>query len=63
MGVSTRKVTEVTEQLCASASRRDAGQELEEFRNRELGEYPIVYLDARFERAAEWTCLKAGVNR
>ena len=53
MGVSTRKVTEITEQLCgleisATQVSRVAGmldEELEEFRSRELGEYPIVYLD------------------
>ena len=58
MGVSTRKVTEVTEQLCgleisATQVSRVAGmldEELEEFRSRELGEYPIVYLDAHYEK-------------
>ena len=48
MGVSTRKVTEITEQLCgleisATQVSRVAGmldEELEEFRSRELGEYP-----------------------
>ncbi len=55
MGVSTRKVTE---QLCgleisATQVSRVAGmldEELEEFRSRELGEYPIVYLDAHYEK-------------
>ena len=58
MGVSTRKVTEITEQLCgleisATQVSRVAGmldEELEEFRSRELGEYPIVYLDAHYEK-------------
>ena len=78
MGVSTRKVTEVTEQLCgleisATQVSRVAGmldEELEEFRNRELGEYPIVYLDAHYEkvrkggRVQDVAILKAlGVNR
>ena len=56
MGVSTRKVTEITEQLygleiSATQVSRVAGmldEELEEFRSRELGEYPIVYLDAHY---------------
>ncbi len=78
MGVSTRKATEVTEQLCgleisATQVSRVAGmldEELEEFRNRELGEYPIVYLDAHYEkvrkggRVQDVAILKAlGVNR
>ncbi len=80
MGVSTRKVTEVTEQLCgleisATQVSRVAGmldEELEEFRNRELGfcVYPIVYLDAHYEkvrkggRVQDVAILKAlGVNR
>ena len=46
MGVSTRKVTEITEQLCgleisATQVSRVAGM---------LGEYPIVYLDAHYEK-------------
>ena len=78
MGVSTRKVTEVTEQLCgleisATQVSRVAGmldEELEEFRSRKLGEYPIVYLDAHYEkvrkggRVQDVAILKAlGVNR
>ena len=54
MGVSTRKVTEITEQLCGteiSASQvsrisKLLDDELEQFRNRPLGSYPVVYLDA-----------------
>ena len=52
MGVSTRKVTEITEQLCgleisATQVSRLAhllDEELEAFRSRELEEFPIVYL-------------------
>lgn len=77
-GVSTRKVSEITEALCgleisATQVSRVAGildQELEEFRSRELGEYPIVYLDAHYEkvrkggRVQDVAILKAmGVNR
>ena len=58
MGVSTRKVTEITEQLCgleisATQVSRVAGmldEELEQFRNRPLGSYPVVYLDAHYEK-------------
>ena len=59
MGVSTRKVSEITEQLCGSeisasqvsrvASLLD--EELEKFRSRPLsGAYPFVYLDAHYEK-------------
>ncbi len=59
MGVSTRKVSEITEQLCgteisASQVSRVASlldEELENFRNRPLsGKYPFVYLDAHYEK-------------
>ena len=57
MGVSTRKVTEITEQLCGteiSASQvsriSKLLDELEQFRNRPLGSYPVVYLDAHYEK-------------
>ena len=59
MGVSTRKVSEITEQLCGTeisatqvsrvASLLD--EELEKFCSRPLGgEYPVVYLDAHYEK-------------
>lgn len=60
-GVSTRKVTEVTEALCGTsfskslisslAGRLDA--ELEGWRSRPLGAkaYPYVFVDARYEKA------------
>lgn len=77
-GVSTRKVSEITEQLCgleisATQVSRVAGmldEQLEEFRSRELGAYPIVYLDAHYEKVRtggqvqDLAILKAiGVNR
>ncbi len=77
-GVSTRKVSEITEQLCgtevsASQVSRVAAlldEQLEQFRQRPLGEYPIVYLDAHYEkvrvdgRVQDQAILKAvGVNR
>ena len=53
-GVSTRKVTEITEQLCgtevsATQVSRVAqllDEELAKFRERELGRFGVVYLDA-----------------
>ncbi len=78
MGVSTRKVTQITEQLCGteisatqvSRVAKELDEELEKFRKRELGEYPIVYLDAHYEKVRkegtvqELAILKAvGVNR
>jgi putative transposase len=57
-GVSTRKVAEITEQLCgldvtsAQVSRATAelDEQLESWRNRALGETPYVVLDARYEK-------------
>jgi transposase-like protein len=60
-GVSTRKVKKITEQLCGTsvssamvsqaASRMDA--ELEKWRNRPLGEYRYLFLDAYYEQVRE----------
>lgn len=57
-GVSTRKVKKVTEALCgfevsATEVSRVSGlldEELEKFRNRPLGKYPYVYLDATYQK-------------
>ena len=57
-GVSTRKITKITEELCgfeissATVSRVSAelDEELEKWRNRPLGNFPFVYLDARYEK-------------
>lgn len=57
-GVSTRKVTEVMKELCgldvssAQVSRASAllDEELSAWRNRSLGEYPYLFLDARYEQ-------------
>jgi putative transposase len=57
-GVSTRKVKAITEQLCgvsisSSQVSRAASQlddVLEAWRNRPLGEYAYLYLDARYEK-------------
>lgn len=57
-GVSTRKVAQITEQLCGfevtssqvSRAAQDLDLVLEQWRNRPLGAYPYVYLDARYEK-------------
>jgi putative transposase len=60
-GVSTRKVAAITEQLCGvnvssslvsqAAAQLDA--ELEKWRERPLGEYPYLFLDAYYEQVRE----------
>jgi transposase-like protein len=77
-GVSTRKVKAITEQLCGisvsstqvsnAASLLDS--ELEKWRERPLGEYPYLYLDAYYEQVREdgqvrhlAVLVAAGVNR
>jgi len=77
-GVSTRKVKAITEQLCGisvsstqvsnAASLLDG--ELEKWRERPLGEYPYLYLDAYYEQVREdgqvrhlAVLVAAGVNR
>ena len=77
-GVSMRKVSQITEQLCGTAisatqvSRiaKLLDEELKQFRERELGEYRVVYLDAHYEKVRvrgsiqDLAILKAiGVNR
>lgn len=60
-GVSTRKVKAITEQLCgtsvSSAQVSNAAAlldtELEKWRNRPLGEYPYLFLDAYYEQVRE----------
>ncbi len=60
-GVSTRKVKAITEQLCgtsiSSATVSQAASlldgELEKWRNRRLGEYRYLYLDACYEHVRE----------
>lgn len=57
-GVSTRKVTEITEVLCGlevsstqvSRVSKVLDEELEKFRTRELGCFPYILLDARYEK-------------
>lgn len=60
-GVSTRKVKAVTEKLCGvSLSSTQVSHaaglmdtELEKWRNRPLGEYPYLFVDAYYERVRE----------
>jgi len=55
-GVSTRKVSKITEELCGlelsstqvSRISKDLDESLREFRNRPLEEYPFVVLDAKY---------------
>jgi putative transposase len=61
-GVSTRKVRNITEELCgksiskSTVSRltQDLDESLEEWRNRHLEEaYPVLYVDAQFHKVRE----------
>lgn len=57
-GVSTRKVAKITEQLCGfevtstqvSRAAKELDEVLEQWRNRPLGAFLYVYLDARYEK-------------
>ena len=57
-GVSTRKVIAITEQLCGAAisssqvsrAASKLDEVIEAWRNRPLGEYVYLYLDARYEK-------------
>jgi transposase-like protein len=77
-GVSTRKVKAITEQLCGTeissshVSRATAqlDEVLEAWRNRSLGEYVYLYLDARYEKVRQdgqvrdaAVLIAVGVNR
>ena len=60
-GVSTRKVAAITEQLCGfevsstqvSRAAAELDAVLDAWRTRPLGEYPYVYLDARYEKVRQ----------
>ena len=57
-GVSTRKVAKITEELCGfeisssevSRASQALDEQLQAWRTRELGAFPYVYLDARYEK-------------
>ena len=56
-GVSTRKVTKITQELCGfeisssevSRASKSLDDQLEAWRDRPLGQFPYVYMDARYE--------------
>ena len=60
-GVSTRKVAAITEELCGfevsstqvSRAAAELDELLEKWRNRPLGSYRYLYLDARYEKVRE----------
>jgi len=60
-GVSTRKVTAVVEQMCGSSvsssvvsqAAKLLDETLEDWRNGPLGEFPYVFLDARYEKVRQ----------
>ena len=60
-GVSTRKVAQITEQLCgfsvssSQVSRASAELDalLDQWRERELGAYPYLFLDSRYEKVRQ----------
>lgn len=60
-GVSTRKVTKITEELCGleisssevSRATKELDNQLTAWRNRKLGAYPYIYLDARYENVRQ----------
>lgn len=77
-GVATRRVKEITEELCGmevsstqvSRLSKIMDEELDKFRERSLGEMPYIYLDAHYEKVRHEGCvvnlavLKAiGVNK
>ena len=57
-GVSTRKVARITEELCGfevsssevSRASAELDKQLSSWRGRQLGSFPYVYLDARYEK-------------
>jgi len=57
-GVSTRKVAKITEKLCGfeissaevSRASKKLDEHLEVWRERSLGQFPYVYMDARYEK-------------
>ena len=65
-GVSTRRVTEITEKLCGlelsstQVSRLSTvlDNEIESFRTRSLGQIPYLILDARYERVRHKGCVR-----
>ena len=56
-GVSTRNVAKITQELCGfeisssevSRASKSLDDQLEAWRDRPLGQFPYVYMDARYE--------------
>jgi transposase-like protein len=60
-GISTRRITDVMEKMCSldvsstqvSRAAKILDEELNKWRNRELGEYPYLILDAHYEKVRQ----------
>lgn len=65
-GVSTRKVNEILEELCGlnisssevSRAAKLLDEELQSFRERKLGQYVYLVLDARYEKVRQGGCVQ-----
>lgn len=65
-GVSTRKVKNITEELCGfsisstqvSRVSQELDEQLQAWRSRPLGRYVYVYMDARYEKVRHGGCVK-----
>jgi transposase-like protein len=65
-GVSTRKVTQILEALCGleitstqvSRVTAELDEEFKKWRNRPLGSFPYVFLDARYEKVRYAGCVR-----
>lgn len=66
-GVSTRKVAKITEELCGfeisssdvSRASQILDDQLQAWRERSLGSYPFIYLDARYEKVRQGGVVKS----
>lgn len=66
-GVSTRRVEKIVKELCGttlssstvSKYAKVLDEEVEKFRNRELGEYHYLYLDAQYEKVRYEGCVRS----
>jgi putative transposase len=65
-GISTRKVTDVLEKMCGlditsvqvSRAAQMLDEQLSKWRNRPLGEYPYIMLDAHYEKVRKNGCVR-----
>lgn len=66
-GVSTRKVKRITEELCGtkisstqvSRMSKMMDEEIEKFRNRSLGKFRFMYVDAHYEKIRHEGCVRS----